>query len=98
MKPVTAFLDAKFRSGKPRYCWACRCELTRGTATVDHLVPKSRGGKDAPSNFALACKPCNSKRGNSRLSKAEILCLKGAAKPKPPDHGPLITAIKRARA
>ena len=32
-------------------------------ATLDHLVPLSRGGKDQPSNYRLACYTCNYLKG-----------------------------------
>lgn len=28
--------------------------------TVDHLIPKSQGGTDDPTNLVPACRPCNS--------------------------------------
>lgn len=30
--------------------------------TLDHLVPRSRGGTNRPSNIVTACRSCNSKR------------------------------------
>lgn len=32
-------------------------------ATWEHVIPKSRGGSDALSNFVLACSTCNNIRG-----------------------------------
>lgn len=32
--------------------------------TVDHILPRSRGGGDAPENLRAACHPCNKGRGN----------------------------------
>lgn len=51
--------------------WACRCcgiPLTVCTATVDHVVPTSRGGGDALNNLVLACSACNSVKGARVLS------------------------------
>jgi 5-methylcytosine-specific restriction endonuclease McrA len=31
--------------------------------TVDHLIPVSEGGTDAPENLRLAHRTCNTKRG-----------------------------------
>ena len=30
--------------------------------TVDHIVPKVRGGTDAASNLRVLCRPCNSRK------------------------------------
>jgi 5-methylcytosine-specific restriction endonuclease McrA len=34
-----------------------------GNATVEHIVPQSRGGTDEPANLALACARCNYQKG-----------------------------------
>lgn len=31
--------------------------------TVEHMLPRSKGGTDDPANLARACKPCNSRKG-----------------------------------
>ena len=36
--------------------------LNRKTATMDHILPISRGGKTTKGNIALCCKDCNSKK------------------------------------
>ncbi len=47
-----------------------RCKTTRGKGhklldlTLDHVVPKSNGGKTNWLNVCTACKPCNSLKGN----------------------------------
>jgi len=33
--------------------------------TVDHIVPRSRGGADHINNYQPMCEPCNSSKGNS---------------------------------
>jgi hypothetical protein len=43
-----------------RLCAYCGIEDPR---TKDHVIPKSRGGSDDPSNLVWACNRCNSKKG-----------------------------------
>lgn len=31
--------------------------------TLDHIIPRGRGGKDRPRNYVWACQHCNRKRG-----------------------------------
>lgn len=39
------------------------CESTKDL-TLDHLVPRSKGGKSTWINLVTACQTCNSKKGN----------------------------------
>ena len=52
-------------------CWLCEGEIDPeaprshpGAPTVDHVVPKSRGGRTEASNLRLAHRRCNGRRGN----------------------------------
>lgn len=38
-------------------------------ATVDHLTPISRGGRNHPDNMVLACGPCNYEKGDMTLAE-----------------------------
>ena len=38
--------------------------VTIGMATVDHLIPKSKGGTDATYNLVPSCFGCNTRRNN----------------------------------
>ena len=40
--------------------------------TVDHVIPKSRGGKTDWTNVVVACKPCNMKKGNRTATEANM--------------------------
>ena len=34
--------------------------------TVDHILPRSRGGQDIEENIRVLCRSCNSRRGTKR--------------------------------
>jgi hypothetical protein len=40
---------------------------SRGNLTLEHMLPRSRGGPDAPENAVWVCGQCNSKKGSKRL-------------------------------
>jgi len=40
--------------------------------TLDHLIPKAKGGKTSWNNLVTACKTCNSKKGNYTLEEAGL--------------------------
>lgn len=45
-----------------RHGWACHYCKRKGdeqSLTLDHLVPRSRGGDDTLANLVLACEKCN---------------------------------------
>lgn len=47
-------------------CYYCGCELTIKTATMDHVIPRSKTNRLHSSvNCVVACQPCNSKKGDS---------------------------------
>ena len=45
-------------------CTYCRKQLTRFTATLDHIQPVSQGGNHSFDNLVTACLHCNSRRGS----------------------------------
>lgn len=42
-------------------------------ATLDHRIPRSRGGSNARANIVLACRGCNERKGN--MTDQEFLGL-----------------------
>ena len=62
--PPTVQQTVRVRAqGLCEYChspeWVCAARFT-----LDHLLPRSLGGTDAPHNLALACRRCNERRYN----------------------------------
>lgn len=43
------------------------CGATDVPLEVEHIVPRSRGGSNRPSNLTLACHPCNARKGNQPI-------------------------------
>ena len=46
-------------------CWICRRLVSLKSVTMDHFVPRSKGGSNSTANLMPAHKGCNMKRGNS---------------------------------
>jgi 5-methylcytosine-specific restriction endonuclease McrA len=51
-------------------CAYCRIHSTR--LTIDHIVPRSRGGHTTFENCVAACTACNHKKGNRTPSEADM--------------------------
>ena len=66
--------------------WTCQyCGRERGKLTVDHVVPRSKGGSSAWDNIVTCCAPCNRRKGDRLPRQAE---MHPRNHPKPP--GPTI--------
>lgn len=44
------------------HCYHCQRELSYGQATLDHVIPRSKGGSDSFDNLVLSCHQCNCDR------------------------------------
>ena len=51
-------------------CWICGKRRAARNLSIDHLIPISHGGPDAPWNVRAACITCNVKRGAARTGPA----------------------------
>lgn len=43
---------------------------SRNQLTIDHVVPRSQGGRDTWDNLVTACQPCNTSKGNRTPEQA----------------------------
>lgn len=60
-------------------CAYCKKKLTGVNLTLDHVVPKSRGGADEWSNLVACCRPCNNRKGSRTPEEAGLPVPKRAA-------------------
>jgi 5-methylcytosine-specific restriction endonuclease McrA len=54
------------------HCYWCNVLLTPTTATLDHVIPLSRGGTDDDNNHRLACAPCNRYRKAKKPGEGQV--------------------------
>lgn len=54
-------------------CQYCNNTSSDRTLTIDHIIPKSRGGKTSWDNLVAACLKCNSKKGNKTPEEAGMV-------------------------
>ena len=57
------------------------CGTTEGQITVDHIIPRDRGGQDTWDNLVCACMRCNTKKGNRTPREAGMKLLRQPKKP-----------------
>jgi len=71
----TKNLIYKRDKNKCQYCGSTK------SLTIDHVIPRSRGGKDTWENLVVACSPCNVRKGDKML---EHTGMKLSSTPKAP--------------
>jgi 5-methylcytosine-specific restriction endonuclease McrA len=69
-----------------RDSYTCQyCGREASGLTVDHVIPRSRGGESVWENIVASCAPCNRKKGNRMPREAQ---MHPANRPRPP--GPTV--------
>lgn len=70
-------------------CQYCGHKFSTEELTIEHIVPRSKGGRNTWENLVAACIPCNRKKGNKDLEHSGMKLIK---KPKKPNaiHGVVI--------
>ena len=59
------------------------CGSREPPMTVDHIIPKNKGGKDTWENLVCACAKCNGNKGHRTPENAHMQLLR---KPKKPNY------------
>jgi 5-methylcytosine-specific restriction endonuclease McrA len=71
-----------------------RCQYCGSTRhlTIDHVVPRSRGGLNSWDNVITSCAACNVQKGASLLSEVDMA---PSRMPRPPVSGDFVLAAQR---
>lgn len=62
-------------------CQYCGSRLSKSQLTIDHIMPRSRGGKASWDNVTTACGPCNRRKGNRTPAEARMPLLSQPRRP-----------------
>ena len=64
--------------------WTCQyCGQSRGNLTVDHVIPRSKGGSSTWDNIVASCAPCNRRKADHLPDKAGMHPKRTPAMPQP---------------
>ena len=64
--------------------WSCvYCGTSGGRLTLDHVVPRSRGGGSVWENVVTACAPCNLRKGDKLPEEASMTMHRSPRAPSP---------------
>lgn len=78
-------------------CQYCGRKMRKEKLTIDHVIPKSRGGGEAWGNLVLACLDCNARKRNKIPEEVGMLLLRKPQKPRWLPHlGLGSAALKRS--
>lgn len=72
-------------------CMYCERKLTLHETTIDHVIPRSKGGNSDWTNVVIACSMCNYRKGN----KLPVGEWKPKRNPYKPTYDQLLFAVRR---
>lgn len=74
-RPPSIYRDELF-DAQGGICAICGAALlSGGSLSVDHVIPKSRGGPDAIGNFTLTHWVCNNRKGSDMPHGCQLIFL-----------------------
>jgi len=78
-------------------CQYCGHRFPAQDLTLDHVIPRSKGGQTRWENLVACCRLCNTRKGDLSASKAGMTLLKTPREPRYPYHIHLFRSRGRAR-
>ena len=64
--------------------WTCQYCGSRSNLTVDHVIPRSKGGGSSWDNIVASCAPCNRRKGDALLRQVGMRLPSSRARRAPP--------------
>ena len=81
-RPYSVGVAFSKRNVLKRDRYTCQyCGAERVSLTIDHVVPRSRGGETCWENVVAACQSCNLRKGDKTLSQTAMSLLARPRKP-----------------
>ena len=71
-------------------CQYCGIKISIDNSTIDHIIPRSKGGKTEWGNVVACCSRCNNEKGNNLLDNIKLK-LKCFPSPKDPTFVQLLS-------
>jgi 5-methylcytosine-specific restriction endonuclease McrA len=66
-----------------RDSWTCQYCGARSNLTVDHVIPRSKGGPSTWDNIVASCAPCNRRKGDRLPPQADMTLRRTPRPPSP---------------
>jgi 5-methylcytosine-specific restriction endonuclease McrA len=63
--------------------WTCQYCGSRSNLTVDHVIPRSKGGSSEWDNIVASCAPCNRRKGDLLPAQANMVPRRAPRAPNP---------------
>jgi 5-methylcytosine-specific restriction endonuclease McrA len=63
--------------------WTCQYCGSRSNLTVDHVIPRSKGGASTWENIVASCAPCNRRKGDLLPAQANMMPRRKPRAPNP---------------
>lgn len=89
LKKVVKFISNHLSPNRSNIIWRdkyicqyCGEKFPFSKLTIDHIIPKSRGGKNTWGNLVAACSCCNQSKGNKTPEEAGMSLIKKPLEPK----------------
>lgn len=89
LKSVVKFINGSLNPSRNNIMWRdknqCQyCGVIQASRelTIDHVLPRSRGGKNTWTNLVACCKKCNQKKRDRTPTEASMTLLNKPVKPK----------------
>lgn len=80
-KGIPKFLRKHILDFYGRSCFACGTALNAATLSIVHIIPRSKGGDDRPTNFQALCVSCNTERKKDADAKTAHIFLDFLTRP-----------------